>query len=301
MDRIGIVTDSTAYLSPRFKKEHQVEVVSLTVNFEADSFLEEEMGGDFGGFYERLRKAPHPPTTSQPSVGDFLEAYERAGTRADSIISIHIAEGLSGTVKAARTAAQMLPGLDITVVDSHTTSIGLYMVVEAAVRAIAEGMAKDEVLKIVDYIVEHCMVLFTLDTLEYVRRGGRIGGAAALLGNLLQIKPILFFNPRKNNTIDILDKVRTWGNAVRRIMDEMQKMGPNIRVCAAYAGIEAMGQELVSRVRAIYPHLTPELHQLGPVLGVHGGPGTVGLGFYPLTPTIARLFAVNTVAAARGS
>lgn len=293
MDTIGIVTDSTAYLTPDYKKQHQIEVVSLTVNFETDSFLEEDLGGDFGGFYERLRKAPHLPTTSQPSVGDFIDAYERAGTRASSIISIHIAEGLSGTIKSAQAAAQMLPELDITVVDSRATSIGLYMAVDAAVRAVAAGMGKDEVLKMVNHVVEHSVVLFTLDTLEYLRRGGRIGGAAALLGNLLQIKPILYFNPRKNNTIDVLDKVRTWRNAVRRMMDEMQKMGPGIRVCAAYADVEAMGQELVSRIRAIYPHLTPELHRIGPVLGSHGGPGTVGMVFCPLTPNIAGLFAVN--------
>ncbi len=293
MDRIGIVTDSTANLPPRFKEQYQVEVVSLIVNFEADSFPEGGMGSNFDEFYERLRKAPNLPTTSQPSVGDFLDAYKRVGSRTDSIISIHITEGISGTIEAARAAAKMLPGLDITVVDSHSTSIGLYMVVEAAARAVAAGLDKDEILKIVHYVIEHSKVFFTVDTLEYLRRGGRIGGGAALLGNLLQIKPILYFNAMKNNAIDVFDKVRTWGNAVRRIMEEMQKLGPDIRVCAVYTGVEAMGQELVNRVRAIYPHLTPELCQMGPVLGTHGGPGTVGLAFYPLAPNIAKLFAVQ--------
>ena len=293
MERIGIVTDSTAYLPPGFKEQHQVEVVSLIVNFEAESFPEEEMGGNFREFYERLRKAHNLPTTSQPSVGDFLEAYRRVASRADSIISIHITEEISGTIKAARMAAQMLPELDITVVDSHATSVGLFMVVEAVAQAIAAGLDMDETLKIAHYVAEHSMILFTLDTLEYLRRGGRIGAAAALLGNLLRVKPILYFNASKNNAIDVFDKVRTWGNAVQRMMDEMQKMGPDIRVCVAYAGVEAAGQELVSRVRAIYPHLAPELCQMGPVAGAHGGPGTVGLCWYPLTPEISRLFAVQ--------
>ncbi|MGD0152934.1 MAG: DegV family protein [Thermacetogeniaceae bacterium] len=292
MARIAIVTDSTAYLPRRFKDQYQVEVVSLVVNFEGVSFPEEEIYGNYDHFYARLSKASSLPTTSQPSIGDFLQVYERIGASADSIISIHITEGISGTVKAALAAAQMLPGLDITVVDSRKTSIGLYMVVEAAARAIAAGLGRDEVLSIVNYVVEHSLVLFTLDTLEYLRRGGRIGDAAALLGNLLQIKPILFFNPLKNNIIDLYDKVRTRERALRRMLEEMQKMGADIKVYVAHVSDEATGQDLVARVRAIYPHLTPELCPQGPVIGTHGGAGTVGIGFYPLTPQIAKLFAV---------
>ena len=147
-------------------------------------------------------------------------------------------------------------------------------------------------MAIICYVVEHSLVLFTLDTLEYLRRGGRIGGAASLIGNLLQIKPILFFNPGKNNIIDLYDKVRTREKALRRILEEMQKTGPNIKLYVAHVSDEVSGQELVARAQAIYPHLTPELCPQGPVVGVHGGPGTVGIGFYSLTPQIANLFTV---------
>lgn len=220
------MTDSTAYLPRRFREQYQVEVVSLLVNFESVSFPEEEIYGDYDPFYARLSRASSLPTTSQPSIGDFLQAYERLGGSVDSIISIHITEGISGTVKSAQAAARMLPGLDITVIDSRKTSIGLYMVVEAAAQAVAAGLEKEEVLAIICYVVEHSLVLFTLDTLEYLRRGGRIGGAASLIGNLLQIKPILFFNPGKNNIIDLYDKVRTREKALRRILEEMQKTAP---------------------------------------------------------------------------
>ncbi len=289
MARIGIVTDSTAYLPRSFKQLYQIEVVSLIINFEGVSMPEDEM--DYGRFYDRLRQVSHLPTTSQPSVGDFLDVYRRVAERADSIISIHLTGGISGTVKTAAVAAQMLHPLDITVVDSHSTSVGLYLAVEAAARAVEAGLSKDEVLEIVDHIIGHSLTLFTIDTLEYLRRGGRIGAAAAVLGNLLQIRPILFFD-RKNDIIDVYEKVRTRERAIQRILEVVQKQGADIRVCVAHAGDEATGQKLRSRVTAVYPHLNPELCPMGPVVGAHGGQGTVGLSFYPLTPQIARLFPV---------
>jgi DegV family protein with EDD domain len=285
--RIGIVTDSTAYLPRSFKQLYQIEQVSLIINFEGVSLPEDEM--DCGWFYDRLRQVPRLPTTSQPSVGDFLDVYRRVAERADSIISIHLSEGLSGTVRTAGLAARMLHPLDITVVDSHSTSVGLYLVVEAAARAIEAGLSKAEVLEIVEHIIGHSLTLFTIDTLEYLRRGGRIGAAAAVLGNLLQIKPILCFEHKKNY-IDVYEKVRTRERALQRILEVVRRQGPNIRVCVAQAGDEAAGQKLQSGVRAAYPHLHPELCPMGPVVGAHGGPGTVGLSFYPLTPQIARLF-----------
>jgi DegV family protein with EDD domain len=288
--RIGIVTDSTAYLPCNFKRLYQIEVVSLIINFEGVSMPEDEM--DYDRFYDRLRRASHLPTTSQPSVGDFLDVYRRVAERSDSIISIHLTGGISGAVKTAAAAAQMLYPLDITVVDCHSTSVGLYLVVEAAARAVEAGLSRDEILEIVDHIIRHSLTLFTLDTLEYLRRGGRIGAAAAILGNLLQVKPILFFD-RENDVIDVYEKVRTRERALQRILEAVEQQGPDIRVCVAHAGDEATGQKLRSRVKAVYPHLNPELCPMGPVVGAHGGRGTVGLSFYPLTPKIASLFPVK--------
>ncbi|HHW40920.1 MAG TPA: DegV family protein [Syntrophomonadaceae bacterium] len=289
MARIGFVTDSTAYLPREFKEEFQIEVVSLTINFEGESYPEEGLYEDFADFYERLSQVPYLPTTSQPSVGDFLQAYERLAGRVESIISVHITGGISGTVKTARSAAQMLPELDITVIDSRITAVGLYTILEAAARAAAAGLGKGDVLQIIDHIVEHQLLLFIPATLEYLRRGGRIGGAAALIGNLLQIKPILFFNPAKNNIIDLYDKVRTKEKAIQRVLAEMEKKGAPLKTVVGHVNAEQEGRNLVERVKALHPEYSPELCPVGPVIGTHIGPGAMGLCFYPLTPQLEKL------------
>ncbi|MGD0152933.1 MAG: DegV family protein [Thermacetogeniaceae bacterium] len=291
MSSIGIVTDSTAYLPSSFKEQFEIEVVSLTINFEDGSFPEAELGNDFVQFYEKIQRSSFLPTTSMPSVGDFIEVYEKIAKRVDKIISIHIAESLSSTVKAARVAAQMLPGLDIQVIDSKTTAIGLYMIIEAAVRAIASGMGKD-VLQIIQHIIDGMSFFVMPETLEYMHRGGRVSAVGAMLGNLLQIKPILYFNKARNNVVEVLEKVRTQEKGLQRILEEMKKQGPNIRVYAGHVGAEAQGRALVERIQSIFPGLTPELLQVGPVVGAHSGPGTLGLVFYPLTPSLKKLFAL---------
>ncbi|MGB9791093.1 MAG: DegV family protein [Thermacetogeniaceae bacterium] len=292
MDKIGIVTDSTAYLPRRMKEEFGIEVVSLIVNFEGESFPEVALGDDFDPFYERLRSSKALPTTSQPSVGDFLEVYKKLAERAESIISIHITGGISGTVQSARAAAQMLPEVDITVIDSRATAVGQYMVVDAAARAARAGFSKEEVLEVVDHVINHLSLYFMPGTLEYLHRGGRIGGAAALLGSLLQIKPILYFNWDKNNIIDLYEKVRTREKGIQFMLDKLEKAyrrHPDLKTAVVHVGCEDEGKALLSRVKSLCPGLNPELCAVGPVIGAHIGPGTVGICFYPLTPKLKEL------------
>jgi DegV family protein with EDD domain len=288
--KIGIVTDSTAYLPLDFKEQFQVEVVSLVVNYEDKSIPEEGLFYErLDDFYDWLRQASVLPTTSQPSTGDFLKIYQRLGKKFDGIISLHISGGISGTVNTATAAAKMLPDLDITVIDSGLTSVGLYMLVDAAARAAAAGLDKEKVLGITHYVLDNIRLLYIPATLEYLKRGGRIGGATALLGNLLQIRPILYFNPERDNIIDVYEKVRTNEKGIRRMLAEMESAGSHLKTVVGYADSVDDGQALLERVKGLYPELHPEISPIGPVIGSHIGPGTVGVGWYPLTPELEKL------------
>lgn len=284
MNSVGIVTDSTAYLSPAQIEEYKVEVVSLIVNFGEESWPEASVT-DYRNFYEQLRQVSYLPTTSQPSMGDFLKTYDRLAGKVKSIISIHLSAGISGTVQVARSAARMMPGVDISVVDSHGAAIGLYMLVDAAARTVAAGWEKERVLQALEYIKEHRTLLFLPDSLEYLRRGGRIGGAAALVGTLLQVKPILFFNNDKNNIIDLYEKIRTREKGLQRMLSEMDKayqLSHELKTAVVHVGAEAEAKALIERIKGLYTGLTPDICPVGPVVGAHIGPGTLGMCCYPV-------------------
>jgi len=291
MGKIGIVTDSTAYLTPEQVDKFQAEVVSLIVNFGDQSWPEASVS-DYRDFYEQLRHVSYLPTTSQPSTGDFLQAYERLDGKVDSIISIHLSAGISGTVQVAHSAARMMPGVDISIVDSGAASIGEYMLVEAAAGAIAAGWEKERILQTLQYIIDHRTLLFLPDSLEYLRRGGRIGGAAAVIGTLLQVKPILYFNPGKNNIIDVYEKIRTKEKGLQRILAELDKayrQSPDLWVGVLHVGAEAEGKSLVQRINGLYPELLTYMGSVGPVVGAHIGPGTLCIACYPLSDDLKSI------------
>ncbi|MGD0621408.1 MAG: DegV family protein [Thermacetogeniaceae bacterium] len=291
MGKIGIVTDSVTYLTPEQIDELQVEVVSLVINFGDQSWPEASVS-DYRDFYEQLRQVSYLPTTSQPSMGDFLQTYDRLAGKVSSIISIHLSAGVSGTVQVARSAARMMPGVDISVVDSGAAAIGVYMMVDAAARAVAAGWEKERVLQALEYIKENRTLLFMPDSLEYLKRGGRIGGAAAMVGTLLQVKPILYFNPGKNGTIDVYEKIRTKEKGLQRILAELDRayrQSPDLKTGVVHVGAEAEGKALVQRVRELYPELSPDLCPVGPVVGAHIGPGTLGICCYPLTSDLKEI------------
>jgi DegV family protein with EDD domain len=225
-------------------------------------------------------------------MGDFLQAYDRLAGKVSSIISIHLSAGISGTVQVARSAARMMPGVDISVVDSGAAAIGVYMMVDAAARAVAAGWEKERILQTLEYIKENRTLLFMPDSLEYLKRGGRIGGAAALLGTLLQVKPILYFNPDKNGIIDVYEKIRTREKGLQRILAELDKayrQTPDLKTGVVHVGAEAEGKALVQRIRGLYPELSPDLCPVGPVVGGHIGPGTLGICCYPLTSDLKEI------------
>jgi DegV family protein with EDD domain len=279
MASIGIVTDSTAYLDPEYVRQHDIKVVPLKVIMDDVSYRE---GVDIGNqeFYQRLKQPGVFPTTSQPSAGEFLEAYEEMSGKYDSLVSIHISAGISGTCESARSAAVEMGDYPIRIVDSRFTGILLAMLVDELVKGRDSGLGLDELVSMVEEKIRQSNLLFMVATLEYLHRGGRIGGAQALMGSMLRIKPILYID----GTIDALEKVRGTGKALDRLVELAAERagGRKVRVGLTHVQDEERMFELMEKVKVAL-NCDPEdisWNETGPVIGSHVGPGTVGVGFF---------------------
>ena len=289
MTRTVVVTDSSAYLPDKMVKQYGLHVVPLYVHFGEQTFRD-RVDLTSAAFYEKLRDADSLPTTSQPSVGDFVELYRRLSQEAEGIVSVHISSDISGTVDSALTARQTLIAEATTagekppaihVIDSRCTSMGLGLLTTAAARAAAEGQSAEEVARMVEGLIPCLMVVFVVDTLEYLHKGGRIGGAAALVGSVLQVKPVLYFNEGR---IDVLEKVRTTRKAKRRLLEIMEeRMGAGTTVHAAITHADAPdeAEKLRQQVTERFNCVEMFVCELSPAIATHVGPGTVGLAFYP--------------------
>jgi DegV family protein with EDD domain len=282
MAPVAVVTDTTHYAPPRLLAEHGIHVVSLYVN-EGDTQTRESELGDLDIFYDRLRTVAALPTTSQPSIGDFLAVYEPLVAAGNDIVSVHISGDLSGTAEAARQAAgelaQTRPQRRIEVVDSHSACGGLALIVLAAGAAARAGADIDAVLARVDHAGEATRIWFAVDTLEFLRRGGRIGAAQAWLGGALKIKPILTVA----GEITPIERVRTSGRAFERMVQYMRERQGDGADGWVVQHIQApeQAQALVLRGREIFGCEPQFVAEIGAVIGVHVGPGLLGVGGVP--------------------
>jgi len=214
MSRIAVVTDSTAYLPPELVAQYGIHVMPQQLIWGDETFLD-GVTIDPPTFYERLSRSADIPTTSQASAGEFAALFAEAARNADGIVGVFISTELSGTVASALTARESLPHLPIEVVDSRSTTMGLGFVALAAARAAAEGKGLAEMASAARELVPRVNVLFIVETLEYLHRGGRIGGAKWLVGTALSIKPLLHF---VDGTIEPLAQVRTKRKAIARML-----------------------------------------------------------------------------------
>lgn len=256
-------------------QELGVTVVPLEVIFGDDAYRE---GIDITveEFYERLIHSRSLPTTSAPSIGAFQETYERLLGKSNSIVSIHLSGKLSATVRTAQAAAEAMGKADrIAVVDSQSVSLGMGCVVMEAVEAVRAGAKLDKVKAAAENAVPRIHVFFVLDTLEYLRRGGRIGRARAYMGTLLSIKPVLAL---RDGEVYPQERVRTRMRALERIIQTAAGFQNVKRAAVGHTTTPDEAERLRERLAMAFPHIDVMLVRLGPVLGAHGGPGIVGVG-----------------------
>ena len=275
----AIVLDSTADFPDAAERFPNWRVVPLYVNFGTESFRD---GVDLTAsqFYERLRTAPELPTTSQPTPGDFLACFEQLGAY-ERILSLSLASNLSGTFQSAGTAAGMLGDERVRTIDTETVSASITMLGMAIQRRLERGTTDEEIDALVATFHENNGMLFTVDTLEYLARGGRIGRAAAFAGNLMHVKPILAI---RDGEVAPLKRVRGNQKAFKEFVEALTsntRDEPGLRVGIAHADAPERGSELVKMVRDLRPQATIESEtMLGAVLGTHTGPGAVGLFWF---------------------
>jgi DegV family protein with EDD domain len=278
-ENTAIVLDSTADFPDASEHYRNWRVVPLYVNFGTDSYKD---GFELTAheFYERLRASPELPTTSQPTPGDFLAVYEELGAY-DRILSIHIAANLSGTFQSAGTAAEQLGDGRVRTIDSESASVGIAMLALAIQRRLERGTTDEEVDALVaTYLREH-QLLFTVDTLEFLARGGRIGRAKAFAGQLMNVKPILSI---RDGEVLPVKRVRGNRKAFQEFVDALQSQTrdqPELRVGIAHADAPERMAEIEKMVRDIRPQAQIEVEtSLGAVIGAHAGPGTVGFFWF---------------------
>jgi DegV family protein with EDD domain len=279
---VAVVTDSTHYLPPELVAARGLHGVSLYVRLGETLQRESEMT-DQAAFWERMTSGADLPTTSQPSIGDFIACFEPLLEAGHDVVSIHISAALSGTYDSALQARSQLSerGFDgrVEVLDSRTVCGGLGLeLLAAAARARAGGSLRD-VAAHAHAARESLRIWFAVDTLEYLRRGGRIGGAQAWLGGALKIKPILSLE----SEITPVERVRTRGRAFERMVEYMRTLHADGADAWCVQHIQAPGEarRLVERGREVFGCEPRFVSEVGPVIGAHAGPGMIGVGGLP--------------------
>ena len=280
---VAVVTDTTGYLPPELLSRYGITVVPLYVVF-PDRTVQESDITDYDAFFEELRRGDALPKTSQPSIGDFISAYEPLLSRGDEVVSVHISGGISGTVEAGRQAAEQLEregkgGERVRVVDSSTAAGGLGIVAAAAARCAQLGGTADEVVDAANRSREELKMWFAINTLEFLKRGGRIGAASAWIGSTLKIKPILTVE----RELSPVERVRTSSRMFERMVDYAQQRhdsGADAWVVQHIAAPE-QAEKLVDRCREVFGCEPLFVSEIGPVLSTHTGPGLLGVGSVP--------------------
>jgi DegV family protein with EDD domain len=278
MSKVTIVTDSAATVPKDLAQELNIHVVPVLLNFGSQS-LRDGVDVTPTEVYRQLRANKRIPTSSAPSVGDFVRVYASVAQQASGILSIHVAARLSTTHNVALVASQLVNGVPIHVYDSNTAAMAQGFIVLEAARAAARGATLDGVLDRADEVTSRVQFYFILDTFEYLKRGGRIGAAAALMGTMLQIKPVLHL---RDGQVDVLVRPRTRRKALEVLLQLMEaKVGTRpVHMAVSHADAPQEAEELRQTVAERFNCIELFTTEFTPVMGAHTGPGLLGVGFF---------------------
>ncbi len=279
MPKVQVVTDSTAYFEPGVAERLGIHIVPLRVHFGDETFRE---GIDITPerFFRKLAESSVPPRTSPPPVEEFRAVYRELNKTTDEIISIHVSSKLSRTCEVATTAASALLGrCEIAVIDSLTVSLGLGILAKAAAEAANRGESLDSIVRLIRGMIPHIYVVFFVEALDYLERGGRIGQAQALLGTMLNIKPFLTV---EDGEIIPMEKVQDRDKAIDKLFEFMAEFA-HIEQMAIIQSTPEPTQEtdlLIERLEMVFPDLKFPILVYGPTLASHIGPDTLGVIVY---------------------
>lgn len=276
---VQIITDTTACLPNEVAQRYAIPVIPQIINFGTESFYE-GVDIDVDTFLARLKTSPELPKTAAPPPELFAEQFQRLAEKSEPIICIHPSSEVSGTVRSATVAAMDFPQLDIRVIDTRLIASPLGTLVQLAAEWASAGLDADTIVSRVQEMSRRCRIYFLVDTLEYLARGGRIGGAAALLGSMLQIKPILRL---QDGIVDQYERERTQKRAIARLKEIVLEQVPTdgtAYLSVMYAGNRAAGQALADELGKKINQSEVPIVSMPPAIITHGGPGILGVGFF---------------------
>jgi DegV family protein with EDD domain len=275
---VKLVTDSTSYIDQSTQKELDITVVNLSVHFPDVSF--DETSVEYDDFYQKIQRDNVIPTSSQPTIGQVCDAFRKIVMSGDEVLGIFISAQMSGTYESALTAKSIIleeyPHASIEIVDSKTNCMALGLQVVEAAKAARAGKTMEEVMETAEQIRNKVRFYFVPATLEYLIKGGRMGGAAAIIGSILQVRPILFVN---DGVTDIFAKVRGTRKAIERILSQLHQDAKAYglkHLLVHHIHDERQGHEIAANLSRLYNREVPLL-SIGPVIGAHVGPGAVGV------------------------
>lgn len=276
--KTAIVTDSTAYLPKELRDQLNIHMIPLSVIIGQETYRE-ELDITAEQFYEKVREEEKFPTTSQPPIGHFVKLYEELAKEYDAVVGVYLSSGISGTFQTSIAAGEMVEGLDVYSFDSELSCAPQSFYVLRAAQLANEGKGPEEIIAALEAMRPTVGAYFMVDDLNHLKRGGRLNGAQAFIGGLLQVKPVLHF---VDKLIVPFEKIRTSKKALKRIGDlfeEEYKKGVPLKAVIIHANREQEAKELRDILQQRFPEAEFDISYFGPVIGTHLGEGSLGLGW----------------------